>query len=115
VARSSKLPEVGYIKYKGKDAKDGIIDAGSAGSALLGLDEALRFFNSQQSPQLTSLEYDIPVQTRPGSWEAIVLGGMAAVSCRIPCDHIPLRSWPLFKARDVMRGVMESLQARSPA
>jgi hypothetical protein len=61
-------------------SKDGIIDAGSAGSALLGLDEALRFFNSQQSPQLTSLEYDIPVQTRPGSWEAIVLGGMAAVS-----------------------------------
>jgi AAA ATPase domain len=39
----------------------------------------------------------------------------AKLSCRIPCDHIPLRSWPLFQARDVMRGVMESLQARSPA
>ena len=38
---------------------------------------------------------------------------VAAVSlspCRIPCDHVPIRSWPLFKARDVMRGVMESFK-----
>ena len=33
--------------------------------------------------------------------------------CRVPCDHIPLRSWPLFKARDVMRGVIESFRAES--
>ena len=30
--------------------------------------------------------------------------------CRIPCDHVPTRSWPLFKARDLMRGVIESLR-----
>jgi hypothetical protein len=28
----------------------------------------------------------------------------------IPCDHIPVRSWPLFKARQLMRDVIELLQ-----
>lgn len=31
-------------------------------------------------------------------------------NCPVPCDHIPVRSWPLFKARQLMRGVIESLQ-----
>lgn len=77
--RKRKYEEVGYIKYTGRDVERGVIDAGSAGSALLGLDEALRYFNTQQSPGFASLEYDIPVQTRAGSWEAIVLAGAAAV------------------------------------
>ena len=72
--------DVGYIKYSGTDVEHGIIDAGSAGSALTGLDEALRFFNTQQSPDFSGLQYDIPVQTRSGSWEAVVLAGAIAVS-----------------------------------
>lgn len=35
-----------------------------------------------------------------------------AVRCCIPCDHIPLRSWPLVRARDVMRGLIETLKAK---
>lgn len=31
--------------------------------------------------------------------------------CCIPCDHIPIRSWPLFLARDLMRGLIETLKA----
>jgi len=31
-------------------------------------------------------------------------------NCRVPCDHVPTRSWPLFKARDLMRGVIESFK-----
>ena len=75
--RKRALTEVGYIKYTGEDAERGVIDAGSAGSALLGLDETLRYFNTQQSPDFASLDYDIPVQTRSGSWEAVVLGALA--------------------------------------
>ena len=30
--------------------------------------------------------------------------------CPVPCDHIPVRSWPLFRARDVLRGVIESFK-----
>ena len=31
--------------------------------------------------------------------------------CCIPCDHIPIRSWPLFLARDLMRDLIETLKA----
>jgi len=34
-------------------------------------------------------------------------------NCCVPCDHVPIRSWPLFKARDVMRGVIESFKAEN--
>ena len=30
---------------------------------------------------------------------------------RIPCDHLPIRSWPLFNARDVILSVIESFKA----
>lgn len=39
--------------------------------------------------------------------------GLEVALCCIPCDHLSLRSWPLFKARDLMRGVIESLKAES--
>lgn len=70
---NAEFEEVGFIKYSGDPLKAGIIDARSAGSALLGLDEAVRFFNAQQSPELAEIEYDIPVQTRAGSWEAVLV------------------------------------------
>ena len=35
----------------------------------------------------------------------------AAISrCEVPCDHIPVRSWPFFRAREVLHGVIESIQ-----
>ena len=46
-----------------------------------------------------------------------VLACVATVagSCRVSCDHIPRRSWALFRARDVMRGVIESFKAEQAA
>jgi hypothetical protein len=38
---------------------------------------------------------------------------VVASTCCIPCDHLPIRSWPLFNARDVMRGVIESFKTAS--
>lgn len=32
-------------------------------------------------------------------------------SCRVPSDHIPIRSWPLFLARELMRDLIETLKA----
>jgi hypothetical protein len=31
-------------------------------------------------------------------------------SSRVPCDHVPVRSWPLLKARQLMRDLIESLR-----
>lgn len=78
-AQPEEYEDVGFIRYSGKDVEDGIIDAGGAGSALLGLDEAIRYFNTRQSPDFAALEYDIPIQTRKGSWEAVVMGSVVAV------------------------------------
>ena len=30
--------------------------------------------------------------------------------CPVSCDHIPRRSWPLFRARAVLRSVIESMK-----
>lgn len=66
--------QVGYMKFSGEAVPSGIIDAGSAGMALIGLDEAMRFFNEKQSSDFASFEYQIPVRTTEGSWIAWVLG-----------------------------------------
>lgn len=65
--------DVGFIKYSGKAVPDGVIDAGSAGMALIGLNKALRFFNERQSPAFAKFEYEIPIRTAGGAWTAFVL------------------------------------------
>jgi len=30
--------------------------------------------------------------------------------CSVPCDHVPVRSWPLFRAREVMPALIKSLR-----
>ena len=49
--------------------------------------------------------------------EPIIMGpkglrkqGTVMLRCEVPCDHIPARSWPLFRAREVLHGVIESIQ-----
>ena len=37
-------------------------------------------------------------------------GRKRLTNCPIPCDHVPIRSWPLFRARDLLRGVIESFK-----
>ena len=43
------------------------------------------------------------------------LYGFLSPKCPVSCDHIPRRSWALFRARDVMRGVIESFKAEQAA
>ena len=73
------MEEVGYLKYKGSLVDKGVIDAKSAGMALVGLDETIRYFNSRQSSEFAKLEYEVPVHIEEGSWVAFVLAGAAAV------------------------------------
>jgi len=30
--------------------------------------------------------------------------------CCVPCDHVPIRSWPLFRAREVVPALIRSLK-----
>lgn len=75
--------EIGFMKFSGDAVMSGVIDAGSAGIALMGLDETIRFFNEKQSPEFAKLDYEIPVRTTEGSWIAWILvtaGGAFALS-----------------------------------
>jgi hypothetical protein len=37
-------------------------------------------------------------------------GSIENASCSVPCDHVPVRSWPLFRAREVMPELIKSLR-----
>jgi hypothetical protein len=37
-----------------------------------------------------------------------------ACKCRVPCDHVPICSWAFFRAREVMRGLIESFKVEQP-
>jgi hypothetical protein len=73
----SSQEEIGFIKYAGESTARGTIDAGAAGTALTGLDQAIRYFNLQQSTDFANMDYDVPIRTREGSWEAVLLGSGA--------------------------------------
>ena len=74
---SLKDEGVGFVSYEWKGAPSGVIDASSGGQALLGLDDAIRYFNRRQSAGFGPTPYEIPVLTGSGSWVAVVLGILA--------------------------------------
>lgn len=63
---------LGYIKYDGELVKSGLMDARKQAQALLGYDEALRYFIGKQIPELRNLDFEIPVRIKKGSWEALI-------------------------------------------
>lgn len=63
---------LGSVKYEGKLVEEGILEARAASQALAGIDSALKYFIGQESPALGSIDFPIPVQTRKGSWEALI-------------------------------------------
>lgn len=63
---------LGFIKYEGRLVAEGVMDARKQAGALLGLDQALRFFISKQVPELRDLDFEIPVKVEKGSWVALV-------------------------------------------
>ena len=79
---------LGFIKFDGELVSDGIMDARKSAQALLGFDEAVRFFVGQQAPELIKNDFEFPVQVKKGSLviavpdliELVKLGGGAIVA-----------------------------------
>ncbi|NQY26336.1 MAG: hypothetical protein HRT92_04075 [Piscirickettsiaceae bacterium] len=63
---------IGYIKFDGELVNNGLMDGRKQAKALIGLDEALRYFISKQAPELSKLDYEIPIRIKKGSWEALI-------------------------------------------
>lgn len=60
---------LGYLKYSGEMVDRGFFDARKSAQALLGFDEAIRFFVGEQNSDLKNVDFELPVQVRKGSWE----------------------------------------------
>ena len=67
--------------------------------------------SSTSTPNGQSAGLTAPGVTLSTSNGDVLWQGANYFNCCIPCDHIPVRSWALFKARDLMRHLIESLQA----
>lgn len=67
---------VGYVKFYGSAVENGTVGAEAAGKTLLAVDDALKYFNRQQSKGFSNLPYEITVRTDKGSWEIAVIGGI---------------------------------------
>jgi len=63
---------LGYLKYNGEMVEEGYMDARKSAQALLGFDEAVRFFACHQAPDLKKTDFEFPVRVKKGSWEVVV-------------------------------------------
>lgn len=63
---------IGTIKYCGKSVESGMLDARKVSQALIGFDEAIRFFSTIQNPGFQEIDFELPVKIRHGSWEAYI-------------------------------------------
>jgi hypothetical protein len=69
---SSDEKFLGFIRYSGHLVEGGLLDARKSAQALLGFDEAVRFFVGRQSDELKEINFDMPVKIHQGSWEALI-------------------------------------------
>jgi hypothetical protein len=67
--------QLGYFRFSGELVANGYLDARKSAQALLGIDDAVRFFISQHAPDLRNRDFELPVKVRKGSWE-VVIGGI---------------------------------------
>lgn len=63
---------IGCLRYSGHLVEDGLLDARKSAQALLGFDEAIRFFVIKQAPNLQKEDFEFPVRVRKGSWEIAI-------------------------------------------
>lgn len=69
---SDEIEFIGFVKYEGKRLETGAFDARKSAKALLGFDEAIRYFIAAQRPELRNLDFEIPVKIEKGSWIASI-------------------------------------------
>ncbi len=111
---------IGYLRYCGKLVEDGFFDARKSAGALIGLDEAVRFFVGEQVPSLKQVDFEFPVLIRNGSWEVlipkaistlIVIGGVFGTSYALTAGKKMAENDFEDKGfKDVFRKAVEAIQ-----
>lgn len=112
---------IGCVKFSGDLIQEGLLDARKSAQALLGFDEAVRFFVGYQSPDLRISEFELPVRIRKGSWEALIpetIGqwvktglGIAAVSyLATATKKIAEKDFDGKGSKDIFKKALEGIQ-----
>jgi hypothetical protein len=104
--------KIGFVKYTGKLVEDGYMDAKLSALALLGVDEAIRFFIHQQAPKLKSIEFELPVRIKKGSWE-IFIGAIGAIALAYgikAAQKMAENDFAEIGMKDVLRKSLEGIQ-----
>lgn len=101
--------QLGYVKYSGELVKDGYLDARKSAQALLGVDEAVRFFVYQQAPELRTLDFEFPVKVKKGSWE-IVIGGILLAYGAKAAQKMAENDFKDVGLKDVLKKALGAIQ-----
>ena len=60
---------------------------------------------------LLSNSCDIAPENKRDLPTKLSFASMVKLNCQVPCDHIPVRSWPFFRARALLQAVIASFKA----
>lgn len=111
---------IGFLKYQGEMVDEGIMDARKSAQALLGFDEAIRFFVCEQAPELKKSDFELPVRVKKGSWEINVpeiieliklSGGVIATAYGVKAaQKMAERDFENFGLKDVIRKSLSAVQ-----
>lgn len=101
--------QLGYVKYSGELVKDGYLDARKSAQALLGVDEAVRFFVFQQAPELRSVDFEFPVKVKKGSWE-IVIGAIVLAYGVKAAQKLAENDFKNVGLKDVFKKALSGIQ-----
>ncbi len=111
---------LGYLKYSGEMVDSGFFDARKSAQALIGFDEAIRFFVGEQNPDLKNVDFELPVQVRKGSWEVwlpeIIEKGMIVASVGVgtylatAAKKMAENDFQNIGLKDVFRKSLEGIQ-----
>ncbi len=111
---------LGYMKYDGELVDEGFMDARKSAQALLGFDEAIRFFVFQQAPELRKTDFEFPVRVKKGSWEIVIpelvelmklAGGVIATAYGVKAaQKMAERDFDNFGLKDVFQKSLLGIQ-----
>lgn len=108
---------LGGVRYVGESVESGYLDARKSAEALLGLDEAIRYFVGTESTPLARLDYEIPVKVEKGSWQAQIPAWIAGGACVVVTAYLTAGAQQMAKndfseasLRAVFRHALEGIQ-----
>ncbi|GHE22041.1 hypothetical protein [Halomonas urumqiensis] len=97
------------------------MDGRKQAQALVGFDSALRYFIGKLAPELQSLDFEIPVRIKKGSWEALIpetvagwaqagLGVVATAYLTKAAQKMAEKDFSEFGFKDVFRASIDGIK-----